>query len=273
MLTSDQRRHALTVEGLEAAMGRAFALDPEGRDGLCETLDLGGTEVGQLEQIADQPPGRLADDDAAGRGERLQSGRKVRRLANHGALLRLALAHPLADHHEASRDPDPGREPTAAHLKPADGSDNGETRPHRPLGVVLMRLRPAEIGQHTVAHELGDVALEAQSLAGHGILVDTNARAHLLGIERRRQRGRAHKIDEHHGQLPPLSRRRPRGRRGRDCGARSCMLGQSSSARAAIASRSLRRCSTMMTPMSLRSSAVSFGRMSAAISFSWNACS
>ena len=85
-----------------------------------------------------------------------------------------------------------------------------------------MRLRPAEIGQHAVAHELGDVALKAQGLAGHGILVDTNGRAHLLGVERRRQRGRAHKIDEHHGQLPPLSSRRPRHRWGLG-GARSCL--------------------------------------------------
>ena len=63
-----------------------------------------------------------------------------------------------------------------------------------------------------------------RSLAGHGILVDTNARAHLLGIERSRQRGRAHKIDEHHGQLPPLSCRRPRRGWGLGWGTRSCLL-------------------------------------------------
>ena len=209
VVTSDQRRQALSVEGLEAAVGGALALDPEGRDRLCEALDLGWTEVGQLEQRAHQPPGRLADDDGAGRGKGLQPGCEIRRLADHGALLRLALAHRLADHHEPGRDPDPGREPMAARLKFAHGSGESEARPHRPFGVVLMRLRPAEIGQHAVAHELGDVALEAQGLAGHGILVDTNGRAHLLGIERRRQRGRADKIDEHHGQLAPLGFCRP----------------------------------------------------------------
>ena len=104
----------------------------------------------------------------------------------------------------------------AAHLELTHGSGESEGRPHRSLGVVLMRLRPAEIGQHAVAHELCDMALEAQGLAGHGILVDANGRAHLLGIERRRQPCRAHKIDEHHGQLPPLSRSRPR--RGRSLG-------------------------------------------------------
>ena len=209
VLTSDQRRHALPMECLEAAIGGAFALDYEGGDRLCKALDPRRTEVGQLEQTADQPPGRLADDDAAGRGKRLQPGRKVRRLADHRALLRLTLAHRLADHHEPGRDPDPRRKPTAARLKRAHGFYEGEARPHRPLGVVLVRLRPAEIGQHAVAHELGDVALEAQGLAGHGVLVDANGRAHLLRIERRRQRGRADKIDKHHGQLPPFSCRSP----------------------------------------------------------------
>jgi hypothetical protein len=36
----------------------AQALDPEGGDRLWEALDLGRTEVCQLEQTADQPPGR-----------------------------------------------------------------------------------------------------------------------------------------------------------------------------------------------------------------------
>ena len=186
VLTSDQRRQALPVEGLEPAIGGAFALDHEGGDRLRKALDPRRTEVGQLEQTADQPPGRLADDDAARLGQSLQAGCKVRRLADHRALLRLALAHPLADHHEPGCDPDPGRETPAARLKPAHDFYESKGRPHRPLGVVLMRLRPTEIGQHAVAHELGDVALEAQGLAGHGVLVETNGRAHLLRIERRR---------------------------------------------------------------------------------------
>ena len=115
-------------------------------------------------------------------------------------------------------------------LKPADGLDEREARPHRPLGVVLVRLRPAEIGQHAVAHELGDVAVEAQDLARDGVLVGADDLAHVLGIERRRQRGRADQIDEHHGQLPALSCRRPRHGWGpasaRFCQPRQSWLGQ-----------------------------------------------
>ena len=93
VLASDQRRDAMPMEGLEAAIGRAFAPNPERGDRLWEALDPGRTEVGQLEQTADEAPGRLADHDAAGRGQRLQPGGKVRRLADHGAFLRLTLAH------------------------------------------------------------------------------------------------------------------------------------------------------------------------------------
>ena len=39
--------------------------------------------------------------------------------------------------------------------------DQGEPGTHRALGVVLVRLRIAEIGQHAVAHVLGDEAAVA----------------------------------------------------------------------------------------------------------------
>ena len=45
VLTSDQRRDALPMESLEAAIGGAFALDHEGGDRLRKALDPGRTEV------------------------------------------------------------------------------------------------------------------------------------------------------------------------------------------------------------------------------------
>ena len=73
-----------------------------------------------------------------------------------------------------------------------------------------MGLGPAEIGEHAVAHELGDMALEARHLAGHRVLVGADDLPHLLGIEPRRQRGRADQIDEHHRELPALGVARSR---------------------------------------------------------------
>jgi hypothetical protein len=67
-----------------------------------------------------------------------------------------------------------------------------------------MGLRPAEIGEHAVAHELRDMALEAPDLARYSVLIGADHLAHVLGIELRRQRGRPHQIAEHHRQLPSL---------------------------------------------------------------------
>ena len=56
-------------------------------------------------------------------------------------------------------------------VEPAHRLDDRQPGPHRPLGLVLVRPGPAEIGEHAVAHELGDVALEARDLARDRILV------------------------------------------------------------------------------------------------------
>ena len=91
--------------------------------------------------------------------------------------------------------------------------------PHRPLGVVLMRPRIAEIGQHPVAHEFGDKAVIARDDAGNGVLIGADLLAQFLGVEPHRQGRRADEIAEHHRQLPPLGLARlpspaPRGRVG-----------------------------------------------------------
>ncbi len=48
----------------------------------------------------------------------------------------------------------------------ADRLDQLQPGAHRPLGIVLVRLRPAEVGEHAVAHVLGDVAVEAADHLG-----------------------------------------------------------------------------------------------------------
>ena len=51
------------------------------------------------------------------------------------------------------------------------GLDDGEPGRGRRARLVLVRPGPAEVGQHAVAHELGDVALEAGDLARDRVLV------------------------------------------------------------------------------------------------------
>ena len=181
---------------------------------LGKALEALRAEISQLEQPAHQPARRLADHHAARRRERLQPRREVRRLADHRLLLGRALADQLADHHQAGRDADPRRQRLAAGVAELpDCLDDRKPGAHRPLGLVLVRLRPAEIGQHAIAHVLGDMPVPALDHLGCSALVGADHRAHVLGIEPRRQLGRAHQIAEQHRQLPPLGLRSRRGLR------------------------------------------------------------
>ena len=150
VLAPDQRRETLAVQRLEAALGATLAFDPPGRERLGEALEALRAEVGQLEQPADQPARRLADDHAARRRERLQPRREVRRLADHGLLLRRALADQLADHDQAGRDADPRRQRLAAGVaelrrpprrSPARPAPPARPRPRAPAASRNRRAR------------------------------------------------------------------------------------------------------------------------------------
>src|SRR6516225_273279 len=125
-----------------------------------------------------------------------------------------------------------------------------------------MRLRIAEIDEHTVAHILGDKAAKAGDDVGDAAMVGADDLAQILGIEARRQRRRTDQIAEHHRQLPPLglhphpSLRRPRGR---------VRSGLPPPAKPEMALRRRLRCPSD-TPSFSRSTSVSSGRISASMS-------
>ena len=75
------------------------------------------------------------------------------------ALLRRAIADQVADHDEPGGDAEPHAQ-ILARWQSADRLDHREPGAHGPLGIVLMRLRLAEIDQHPVAHVFGDEAVE-----------------------------------------------------------------------------------------------------------------
>ena len=167
-------------------------------------------------------------------------------------------------------------------LQARDRLRRGEAGAHGALGVVLVRLRPAEVGQHAVAEELGDVAALLPHRLGHGAVVGGHDLAQVLRVEPGGERGRAREVAEQHREVPPLravafcavagsgiaGRRRrgwplPRPGAADGGGPRS----------AAMAASSLRRCPTAATPISFRSSAVSSGSTSASTPLSRNAAS
>ena len=82
--------------------------------------------------------------------------------------------------------------------------NNPQPGVHRPLRIIFVGGRIAEVHQQAIAQMLGDMALIAADHRGAGGLIGTHHLAVLFGIELLRERGRAHQVTEHHRQLPPL---------------------------------------------------------------------
>ena len=124
------------------------------------------------------------------------------------------MSHEIADHDEAGGDADAHLQlvPGARLQRPDDAGDF-QSRPDRPLGIVLVGVRKAEIGENAVAHEFGDETVIARDHARAGVLIGADHLPHILGIEPRRQRGRAREVAEHDRQLAALSRIFRRGTR------------------------------------------------------------
>ena len=114
--------------------------------------------------------------------------------------------------------PDPIRSPTttspvamptrvcsgALVFSSADRLDQLQPRPHRPLRVILVRLRITEVDQHTVAHVLRDEPAEALHGLGDALLVGGNDLAQVLGVHARRECRRTDEVREHHRDLAAL---------------------------------------------------------------------
>jgi hypothetical protein len=206
LVAADERRGG-RAQRLEPALGPALAQYPRGLDRRRQTFDLDRPEILIVEQAAGQPPRARPDHHGPRCRQRLQPCCKVRRLADHRLLLRRAFADQIAHHHEPGGDPAPHlqRLPGGG-IEPGDRLDQLEPGPHRPLGVVLVGPRIAEIGEHPVAHVLGDKTAGAIDDRGDNAVIGADHRAQILGVEPGRQRGRADQIAEHHRQLPPLGR-------------------------------------------------------------------
>jgi hypothetical protein len=182
-------------------------------------------EVAQPEQIADQVAGDAGEDDLPGFRKSLQARREVGGLADHRLLLRRALADQIADDDKPGRNANADGEPLrSTGLQTRHRRCYFQPGAHRPLGVVLMRPRIAEIGQHPVAHEFGDKTVVARDDAGNSVLIGADLFAQFLGVEPHRQGRRADEITEHHRQLPPLGGV-VRLRSGRCGGRRRCLSG------------------------------------------------
>src|SRR5215469_18801092 len=69
---------------------------------------------------------------------------------------------------------DRGNPQRLGRLQPPDGINESKAGPYRLLGVVLARLRVAEVHQHTIAHILGDKAFEARDHVSNSAMIDAD---------------------------------------------------------------------------------------------------
>ncbi len=167
-----------------------------------DALDLNGAEIAVLEEIADQTARAPGDHDSIRLGQSLQSGGEVGRFTDDRLFLRGSFANQIADDHQPRGDPDARLQLDRFDIEATDNVDGAEPRPHRPLGVVLMRLRVAEIDQYAVAHVPGDEAIKPGDDLGDGAVVCADDFVQILGIEAGGKFGRADQIGEQYGQLP-----------------------------------------------------------------------
>src|SRR5262249_50620342 len=84
-------------------------------------------------------------------------------------------------------------------IQPCHSSSDIECRAHGSLGIVFVRTRIAELGQYSVATEIGKEAIKGQCDACAGGLKCIDHRAHVLWIEPGRQSSRTNKIADHYG--------------------------------------------------------------------------
>src|SRR5262249_19186820 len=115
-----------------------------------DALEIPGPEVLQLEQIAKKPACALGNDDHVRLGKPLQARREVRRFTDDAALLRVARSDQVTDDDQPRRNADPGLQRSAS-LEPGHCCDQLQSRPYCSFGVILVRLRIAEVHEDTVA--------------------------------------------------------------------------------------------------------------------------
>jgi len=118
----------------------------------------------------------------SGSARALQPGGEVRRFADDRLFLRRALADQIAHHHQPGGDPDARLQLGRLDIETSDRVDQSQPRPDRPLGVVLMSARVAEIDEHAVAHILGDKPVEPGDDFGHGTVIRGDDLAQILRV-------------------------------------------------------------------------------------------
>jgi hypothetical protein len=190
------------VQRLETALDRAAPQRHPGLYWLGNALEVPGSKVLKLEQIAEKPSRAVSDDDHIRAGDLLQACREVRCLANNPALLRVPLSDQVPDHNKPGRNADAGLQ--RGQLEAAHHLDQLEPCPDRPFGIVLVREGIAEVHEHSVAHVFGYKPVEAAHRLGDGFLIGRDDLTQVFRVHPGGERRRPDQIRKHHRNVAAL---------------------------------------------------------------------
>ena len=191
------------MQRLEPALGGTLGDHLPTPHQLGEPLEPLHAEVSIFEQAAQQGPRAVRHNHGARPCQGLDASRQVRRHANRRLLLR-AVPDRVTNHDKAGCNANPGCEWRAIHRQSSHSLGQLQAATDRPLDVVLMGPRPAEVNQHTLAPAAGDVPVPTSDHASAALVIGVDHPAHVLGVEPRQKLRRPRQIAKQDRQLPPL---------------------------------------------------------------------
>ncbi len=188
----------------------ALALDLERHDLARQAAQDLRPERTEVEAVAQQRRGGIADDDAVRPRDGLKARGDVRGFADQRAGLQVTVGAHLANHHEPGLDPDAYRgrlaEPLLQVLRDdSHAREDRQRRAHGRLRTLLDGYRVAELGHHAVARVVRHLPLEAHDLLDARLLARLQDVAHVLGVLPLRQARRVDQVAEEHRELPALA--------------------------------------------------------------------
>jgi hypothetical protein len=160
-------------------------------------------EIFEIEQPAEQAAGPRSHQDLVRTGKLLQTRSQIGRFADQAKSM--SLSDQIADDHQARGDSDADVDVLPSrHRHGSNRSQDLQCGVDCALGVVFVRRREAEIGEHAVSHQAKDMAVVAPNGVAAAVLELVKNCSQVFRVEPRRQRGRADHVAEQHGQMPSL---------------------------------------------------------------------
>ena len=173
-----------------------------GRDGQGDSFQGLRTQALKLEGGPGEIAGHAVDHHAVRLRQGLQAGRYVGCFADRGDFLCRPDTDKVADHHRTGADADTGLQAqTGLRTQPCDRPDDFQAGVDRPLRIVFMGARKAEVDENAVTHIARDETFHPRNDTGAGVLIGTHDGAQVVRVVADRQLRRSDEITEHHRQV------------------------------------------------------------------------